>query len=474
MINPINISTNPIHYTNKQAKETKPANVSTPNFELSDYKTGQAILARNNISFRNLSTPIEVTDKYNKKIEGKDHLDLPNVHIYEYSDTNLKVFLDENANMQENPTVEIRLYIKDNKKNNYSQIKKELFKSTIFQNLTEQHISAKIEDTNQGLFTITLKNNENKKGIFTKINNIITNPNISIDSLEIHKQKLINKVEKQNNSDFIFLDKKNLKSKELCQQEISNITVADLKNFSKEMINNAEVTYFITLNKNHLDKQSKKQLLKEINNGINAKFQKNVGNDMPIPSVLNNGSALYIHDENIKGIEFNYPCRENNLREYLIDLFTNFLLIFLAEPYYNEDSDINMMKVPLQANDSNKSYTYHNLKFNMPKPEFTNLTPQRALKIHKEIVGMVYDTDFTITLNDIKQVFKEKFNEEINKNYKENLNNQNLYQYEYDIFQLYEILDSIQTSDIKRHIEKYILNQEPIVRYNNRTEDNKI
>ena len=87
MINPINISANSIFYQSKPAKETKPASISTPSFELSDYKIGQAILARNNISFRNLAAPIEVTDKYNKKIEGKDHLDLPNVHIYKYPDT---------------------------------------------------------------------------------------------------------------------------------------------------------------------------------------------------------------------------------------------------------------------------------------------------------------------------------------------------------------------------------------------------
>ena len=28
-----------------------------------------------------------------EKIEGKDHLDLPNIHVYEYPDTNLQVFI---------------------------------------------------------------------------------------------------------------------------------------------------------------------------------------------------------------------------------------------------------------------------------------------------------------------------------------------------------------------------------------------
>ena len=102
MINPINISTNPIYYSKMPVKQMQGGN-TTPSFELSDYKTGQAILNRNNISFRNLATLIEVTDKYNKKVEGQDHLDLPNIHVYEYSDTNLQVYINADENIITDP-----------------------------------------------------------------------------------------------------------------------------------------------------------------------------------------------------------------------------------------------------------------------------------------------------------------------------------------------------------------------------------
>ena len=159
----------------------------------------------------------------------------------------------------------------------------------------------------------------------------------------------------------------------------------------------------------------------------------------------------------------------NNFRDCLIGMFTEFLLTFLAEPFYNENSEI-LTKNPTLKNNERASYAAHNLKFFMPKPEFTNLTPQRALNIQKETAKMVCDTDFTVTLDDIKQVFKEKFEDEINKEYKEDFNNSNLYKYDVDVFKLYEILDYIKTSDIKNHIKKYILKQEPIVRYNNEKE----
>ena len=51
MIRPTNISTNPTYYSKIPAKQTQEVNTSIPSFELSGYKTGQAILARNNISF---------------------------------------------------------------------------------------------------------------------------------------------------------------------------------------------------------------------------------------------------------------------------------------------------------------------------------------------------------------------------------------------------------------------------------------
>ena len=61
--------------------------------------------------------------------------------------------------------------------------------------------------------------------------------------------------------------------------------------------------------------------------------------------------------------------------------------------------------------------------------------------------------------------YKEIFDEDIRKSYQPDKNNNNLYQYGCNIFQLYEIIDSINTQDIKEYIDKYIIQQEPIVRY---------
>lgn len=440
----------------------------TLNLRLSNYKVGQAILNRNNISFRNLASPIDVTDKYNKKNEGKDHLDLPNIHVYEYSDTNLRAIIDKNENMQDSTTLEICLQLQENKINDLPPLLNEVYKNAINQKIKNQNIKTNIRSAKQDLFTINVKTNDKNTSIFNKINNIISNSHFTEKELEAAKQNVIKNIENINSNDDYYLLKKDiLKKKNDYIADIREISLSELNAFSKKVINTTKATYYITINKKHLNDFSEKELLKNINNGIGRMSTHNTKASYDF--ALNNNSAIFIKDNGVDGIEFNYPFEMNNFRDCLIGMFTEFLLTFLAEPFYNENSEI-LTKNPILKNNERVSYAAHNLKFFMPKPEFTNLTPQRALNIQKETAKMVYDTDFTVTLDDIKQVFKEKFEDEINKEYKEDFNNSNLYKYDVDIFQLYEILDSIKTSDIKNHIKKYILKQEPIVRYNNEKE----
>ena len=104
MISRINLNrTNDMYFQFSQGKRDE-LRVPIPlrEIELPGYNVSGAILARNNITFRNLA----------KKIEGKDHLDLPNIHVYEYPDTNLKVFICENDNSNDDKD---RILMKSNK-----------------------------------------------------------------------------------------------------------------------------------------------------------------------------------------------------------------------------------------------------------------------------------------------------------------------------------------------------------------------
>ena len=439
------------------------------NIELSGYETGQAILARNNITFKNLATPIEVTDRYNKKTFGKDHLDLPNIHVYEYPDTNLQVFIDENENMQNDSTIEARFYIKHQNDTNDSVLQNELCKRMIANCLQKQMPDTKLNNNVYGFYTISTKTNNNETGHFRTLNEIILNPQFDSKDLENEKKKMIEELKNTDytkNNLYLLYDKNDLKSTEECINEINEINVDKLKKYYKNIIDNSGAGYYITLNKNIMSSKEKSNLLRDLNINITTKFKKIDLNTNDNSFVLNNKSAIFIKDDSIDGIEFDYPYESKTLRDDIIALFTTFLIIFLSEPYIHDESNILNSEIQLNSKNPSLLCKYQNLKFTMIKPEFTNLTPQRALNIHKELLKMVNDTDFTVTLEDIKQFFKKRFKNEINIDYKTNDNNENLYQYGINIFSLYEILDTIQTSDIKNYINKFMIDQEPIVRYN--------
>ena len=238
MVNPVNLNivNNQYNKQNSQNGVLKPSFADTGNVKLSNYEVGQAILNRNNISFRNLVTPIDVTDKYNKKIEGKDHLDLPNIHVYEYPDTNLQVFVnaDDKIETIQNDKLETPKYSIIIENNNYEQhnlLKEKLLcfllnnndmdvASTSFcmsiSNLEDTDLSNNINKINQEIFAKKF----NKKDL----ENAKTELKAFFKSQEYMEQ---NKYAKK------LYNNKDLKSYKELESEIENITVDDIQKYYK-------------------------------------------------------------------------------------------------------------------------------------------------------------------------------------------------------------------------------------------------
>ena len=226
---------------------SKPLFANTNNVELSNYEVGQAILNRNNISFRNLTTPIDVTDKYNKKTEGKDHLDLPNIHVYEYPDTNLQVIIDENQNIPKRTNLlEARLFFSK------SQINNSPLKDKIIYNILQEQLNKKLNDVllqenNSGMFTVHIKTNEIND--ISNINQIINHLELSNEELINAKKNIIKEIEsnkfKSLTQDFSIIDTSaKLKNTNELIKDIDNITLTELKQYYKNSIANAEAQYF--------------------------------------------------------------------------------------------------------------------------------------------------------------------------------------------------------------------------------------
>ncbi len=261
MINPINISTNPICYQKTPVNQTSnPQVLQQDNFELSNYKSAQAILVRNNISFKNLVMPIEITDKYNKKSEGMEHLDLPNIHVFEYPDTNLQVIMNVDKSIStkddtflEQPQIIFQI-LENTPIKNQDLLKNKLIKDIIktkIQNKTEISINDFIVD-DKTFYSYCEAYGINTIDNLKNLNEIMFNLKISEKDLANAKNNILSVSDKDN---------------------INTVSLNDLQNYYDYLKTNFAAQVFVTVSEDYFEKNNNK-LFKELNN-LNVKLCKN-------------------------------------------------------------------------------------------------------------------------------------------------------------------------------------------------------
>ena len=454
MINPINVSTNPTYYNKMPAKQAQGGNTTNPSFELSDYKTGQAILARNNIAFRNLATPIEVTDKYNKKIEGKDHLDLPNVHIYEYPDTNLQVFVNADKNIINNsdaildkPKYAVLIENTDYKKHNL-----------VFDSLVKFIMQGRLPQINSESFIISYCSDYNNGLEIQKFNKIITDSNFSKVELNNAKEQLkkyLNSDEYKNNVGQFLYRKDDLKTKNEILAEINNIKLEDLKMYYKNYLKHSNIKAFITISKDYFDK-NKTEILKNLNEGLNFKFMN--GNETNIiPEFIPNESKNINNNSGVEQRELFFPIKNGDSRDFLIAEISNNILN--SKKDFGYLIQINYFSTPVNIK-NNVPIKYHNtLCIIQPKnPNFSNKDFEITFK---NDLNKICNDDLSQELDKLKSYYKDKLKTTFTGERLDLIKNWELISYQSDIFKLYEIIDSINQNDIKDYLKQYLVEQEP-------------
>ncbi len=435
-----------------------------------DYRVGRAFAGMSGITFKNLAQPVDVTSLYNKKVEGKDHLDLPNIHVYEFPDTNLQVFIDENLNMSKDSNqAEVRFFL------GKSSIKGSALDNRIITEVLKSKLAANTENANlyknnSGFYTICTSFASDKLNGIADMNNIINTFEVSSEELEKAKQNIMRELMSEETQkhcqNLMTLDNDvEVKSIEKIENELAQLTPEKLKDYYTRYISCAEAQYFITMNPHNCNKG---ELFKNLSKNINTKYGKKQKNPIEqnwfynksLKVIYNNPSDTSDSDNTITTI---YPTCENNMKDAFTNLFTDMLLVFLMPPYHEEESGIMIPEIPDNIINTDKKYIFHNLKFSFPKLDFIAMSADNVRNIQKALFSMIIDTDFTVTLNDLKEYYKQSFNEQFNLYYLKDKNNEKLYNYGYDSFQLYEIIDSIGIDDIKEHIQKYLIEQEPII-----------
>lgn len=438
--------------------ESETQKSSTLNLRLSNYKVGQAILNRNNISFRNLATPIEVTDKYNKNIEGNEHLNLPNIQAYEYPDTNLQVFINKNnnsSNDKEKVVMALDIYNKNIDNDNTSLIKKELCTRLLCNLINDNNCFVTTFDSK--FFSIKYNLNTNEIDKIANINKLISKPSFSVDNLEIVKDDCIKDIEQIENC-----------NSQNVINEIKKITIEDINKFYDNAINNSEARLFVVVDNDYYN-NANKQLNKIFNSNFSNKFLKHADvNDIHTANI-NKKQVIFNDQDNDAYLEFQYSMPMNNLKNKKIGEYLSLLMMLYKSPYvlpnstpvlYNLDSDLNLKL----ANETQSPFL--RFKIMLSGRENINDTENAIDTIKAMFVSLCNDDMAKLTLEDLKKQDKKEIEKALIRNSDIYKQAQLLQDNNYDIFDIFEQIDSITIDDIKQAIVDYILEQQPIVYIN--------
>ena len=151
-----------------------------------------------------------------------------------------------------------------------------------------------------------------------------------------------------------------------------------------------------------------------------------------------NTELKVIEDKNVSSfMETRYYYPSTTPKDNLIASFTVLLLIFLTPPYHEESSE------NISGNKGQNGY--YKLCYSGSKNNDSSLTDE--VNKQKELFNALHQTDFENTLASIKKYYIESLKEENDKNLEAKIN----------------LINSINVDDVKKHIEKYLIGQEPIV-----------
>ena len=439
-----------------------------------------------NITFRgkNSSAPVERTADYIPKIKSTDHLDLPNIHIFEYPDTKLRVFIN-NASNYTMPQLNIILEPDTQK---YNPIKQALVNKLISYKFRKANLGQYYNDNPQSP-SLSVSTNWNIPlpiSEISTINLLLTNSKFDNKDLLLAKQELkeylLSDEYKDKNQLTEILNQGNLYTKEEVISQIDSIQLNDLQKYYNEYLTNAEMQTFLTVNK---DTFKNNNLFKELNKNINVTFKTNPEQT----DKINNASTLFIkyrgNTSDVYYLVDTGDVKKDTTLKIISKLFAkysnaeqeNINNYINKEQNANPDIDARILKkdesenqfftiagrkyistvdCPLTLKNKNLETPLVSHYYTMPARE--NCTDKvKTINEQKELFEKLLNTDLSNDIAEIKTAYKSHIASSLAEIELPSTANKEMTNLKVNTFDIYEMVDSITENDIKNYIKTYFL-----------------
>ena len=346
----------------------------------------------------------------------------------------------------------------------YEPVKSNLIKFMLNNKLKK--LDTKIEHFNENDYSIYyIPNLDSKFEEFNDINTIIFAPDFTNKELSEAKEQLINYYRspkyQNDNVDLRYLYSENsFKTDQEIVADINNISLEEVKNYYTSTLRDSSGAVRIFLSE-HDFILNKDNILKNINTNIPLRLNKKQIVDYQEQTFVPNQKISVIQGlPGFMPLDFNYPIvlesEKDNLISEMVEniLFSN--KYFITTKAYNNPINI---KNPQNINTGYYIKSGVNLDFN------STIDWSGELKDFNAYLQDICNSNLQAELTKIKTLYKE--NARYNRTENDDLFDRYLSEGSLEkMFYSYELIDSITEEDIKEFINKYLIDQKPIVHIN--------
>lgn len=432
MIKPINtgIQINKISNSNISNQQVSPK--IEQQIDLSGYEVGQAMMAQSGIAFR--SMPNDVTSKYNAVKDDKTHLNLPNIQVYEYPDTNLKVVVNKGKDLDYSLAgMEIK---------NPELAKSEPLMFTLLVVILlpkEERKNLDFYDDGDGISYIQALESDEDYNL-GKFNKSIFSSNFTEEDFKEAKEVLEDILNEYGRSDII--------------PKLQNISIEDIRKYYNDFLKGCSINANVLLSDVDYE-NNKNKVLREINKNIPLKLDDNLNKINKSYFVPNDEMTITECEEGFMPLEFHYDIENLSPKDNIIREMTE---IILFGKYFITGERHGLRDVLDNLGKKNK-IEYYKVHVDLPFGEKIDIA--KELEEFNSFLQKVCDSDLEQELEQRKALEKEDIRYHLTEDddaytrYSEQVTS--------DIFNAYEQIDSITQDDIKNYIRKFLINQTPNV-----------